>query len=156
MRILARLCIAALLFLASACQTLSGLEAPEVNLSSVRLEQVGVFEQQWQVVLRARNPNDRSITLKSLDYELFVNGERFARGLTGEQTTLPAMGEALVSTRITTSLLSTLGRLQEFQEQPDKPLQYQLKGSARVGGVAFPLHFDHKGEFQLPDTLPVR
>ena len=74
MRILARFGVLGLLMLLGACQTLSGLETPEVNLSSIRLEQVSVFEQQWQVVLRARNPNDRELTLKSLDYELFVNG----------------------------------------------------------------------------------
>lgn len=156
MRIAARLCLLGLLLLNSACQTLSGLEAPEVNLSTLSLEQVGVFEQQWRVVLRARNPNDRDLTLKSLDYEIFINGERFARGLTGEATVLPAMGDALVSTRITTSLLSTLGRLQSLQEHPGAPLDYRLKGSARVAGVAFPLHFDHQGRFQLPTSIPVR
>lgn len=156
MRMWARLCALGLIVLSSACQTLAGLEAPEVNLATVRLDQVGVFEQQWQVVLRARNPNDRAITLKSLDYELFVNGERFARGLTGEAITLPAMGDALVTTRITTSLLSTLGHLQALQAQPGQPLNYQLKGRARVAGIAFPLRFEHQGQFRLPESVPLR
>ncbi len=156
MRILARFGVLGLLMLLGACQTLSGLEAPEVNLSSIRLEQVSVFEQQWQVVLRARNPNDRELTLKSLDYELFVNGEKLARGLTGDNVTLPAMGDALVSTRITTSLMQTLSRLRSLQNDPGAPLDYRIKGSARVQGLALPLSFDQRGEFQLPDTVPAR
>lgn len=139
--------------LLSACQTLSGLEKPEVSLSSVQLEQVSVFEQQWHLVLRVRNPNDRELTLNSLDYEVFFNGERFARGLTGERVILPAMGDALVSTRITTTLLGTLQQLQGLQRL-DEPLDYEIKGKARVAGVGFPLHFDRKGQFTLPDTLP--
>ncbi|GAA5133546.1 LEA type 2 family protein [Alloalcanivorax gelatiniphagus] len=156
MRTLARIGVLGLLALLSACQTLTGLEAPEVNLSSLRLEQVSVFEQQWQVVLRARNPNDRELTLKSLDYELFVNGEKLARGLTGDDVTLPAMGDALVTTRITTSLMQTLGKLKGLQQDPGAPLDYRIKGTARVKGLALPLSFDQRGEFRLPDTLPLR
>ncbi|MCH2556590.1 MAG: LEA type 2 family protein [Alcanivorax sp.] len=156
MRTLARIGVLGLLALLGACQTLTGLEAPEVNLSSLRLEQVSVFEQQWQVVLRARNPNDRDLTLKSLDYELFVNGEKLARGLTGDDVTLPAMGDALVSTRITTSLMQTLGKLKALQQEPGAPLDYRIKGTARVKGLAFPLNFDQRGEFRLPDTVPLR
>ncbi|MBL7250425.1 LEA type 2 family protein [Alloalcanivorax sp. C16-2] len=156
MRILARCGVLGLLLLLGACQTLSGLEAPEVNLSSLRLEQVSVFEQQWQVVLRARNPNDRDLTLKSLDYELFVNGEKLARGLTGDKVTLPAMGDALVSTRITTSLMQTLSKLKALQQDPGAPLDYRIKGTARVQGLALPLSFDQRGEFRLPDTVPLR
>lgn len=150
MRMLARLCVLGLFALLGACQTLSGLQAPEVNLSSIQLKQVSVFEQQWQVVLRARNPNDRALTVNSLDYELYVNDEKLARGLTGESVTLPAMGDALVTTHITTSLLQTLSRLQSVQENPGAPLNYEIKGTARVAGMMIPLHFDHTGTFTLP------
>ena len=77
-------------------------------------------------------------------------------GLTGEEVTLPAMGDALVSTRITTSLMQTLGRLQSLEQDPGEPVDYRIKGVARVAGVITPLHFDHKGRFQLPTNLPLR
>lgn len=155
MAMAARLCVVGLLALLGACQTLSGLKAPEVNLSSIQLESVTMFEQQWQVVLRARNPNDRDLTLESLDYELYVNGHKLARGLTGQPVTLPAMGDALVPTEVTTSLLENLGQLQDMQSQPGAPVHYEIKGTARVAGVMFPVHFDHKGQIALPAaTLP--
>lgn len=150
MRMLIRLCMAGLLLLLGGCQTLSGLQSPEVNLSAIQLRQASLFEQQWQVVLRVRNPNDRDLTLKSVDYELFVNGKKLARGLTGEPVTLPAMGSALVPTQITTSLLQALSHLQTLQNNPDAALHYRIKGTARVAGVGFPLHFDHDGDVTLP------
>jgi len=154
MRVLTRLSIPVLLLLfTTACQSLSGLEAPEVSLSSLRLESVGVFEQRWQAVLRARNPNDRAVTVKALDYEIRVNGERLARGNNSEATTLPALGDVLITTSVSTSLLGTLQQLQHLQQNSNQPLRYQLKGTARVAGLAFPVHFNREGEFTLP-TAP--
>ena len=134
----------------SGCQILGSLEAPEVSVTGIALNSISLFEQEWGLTLRARNPNDRELTLKSLDYEIFINGEKFARGLTGESVTLPAMGDAKVNTTITTSLLSSLKQLQNIQQQQDKPLQYRLVGKARVAGVPLPLSFDKEGEMTLP------
>ena len=116
MPLLARLSLPVLLLLTTACQSFSGLEAPEVSLSSLRLESAGVFEQRWQAVLRARNPNDRAVTIKALDYEILVNGERLARGNNNEATTLPALDDVLITTSVSTSLLGTLQQLQRLQQ----------------------------------------
>ena len=75
----------------SGCQTLGSLEAPEVSVTGIALNSISLFEQEWGLTLRARNPNDRELTLKSLDYEIFINGEKFARGLTGESVTLRSL-----------------------------------------------------------------
>ena len=138
------------LLILSGGQSLAGLESPEVSVSGINLNSFNLFEQEWGLTLRARNPNDRDLTLKSLDYEIFINGEKFARGLTGDSVTLPAMGDAQVTTTITTSLLSSLKQLQKIQQQQDKPLQYRLVGKARVAGVPLPLSFDKEGEMKLP------
>ncbi|KGD64541.1 hypothetical protein Y5S_02296 [Alcanivorax nanhaiticus] len=140
----------ATLFLLAGCQTLGSLEAPEVSVSGINLNKVSLFEQEWGLTLRARNPNDRELTLKSMDYEIYVNGERFGRGLTAESVTLPAMGDATVKTTITTSLLESLQKLQQIQQQPGEPLTYRLVGKARVAGVPIPLSFDKEGEMRLP------
>ncbi|EKF75841.1 hypothetical protein A11A3_00065 [Alcanivorax hongdengensis A-11-3] len=140
--------------LLGACQTLSGLESPEVSVSRIQLSSISLFEQQWDLTLRASNPNDRELTLKSLDYEIYLNDEKFARGLTDKSVTLPAMGDALVTTHITTSLLGSLQKLQSLQKNPGQPLQYRLEGKARVAGVPIPLSFDKQGEIALP-SLPM-
>ncbi len=136
--------------LVSGCQSLGKLESPDVSVSAINLNAVSLFEQEWDLILRARNPNDRDLTLKSMDYEIYVNGEKFGRGLTAESVTLPAMGDAMVTTTITTNLLSSLQQLQKLQKQQGQPLNYRLVGKARVGGVPLPLSFDEEGELTLP------
>ncbi|MGB2247303.1 MAG: LEA type 2 family protein [Alcanivorax sediminis] len=134
----------------SGCQTLGSLESPEVSLAGINLNKVSLFEQEWGLTLRARNPNDRDLTLKSMDYEIYVNGEKFGRGLTAETVTLPAMGDATVRTTITTSLLESLQKLQEIQQNPGEPFTYRLVGKAKVAGVPIPLSFDREGQMKLP------
>lgn len=138
------------LLILSGCQSLAGLESPEVSVSGINLNNFSLFEQEWGLTLRAQNPNDRELTLNSLDYEIYVNGKKFARGLTNESITLPAMGDAKVTTTITTSLLSSLQQLQKIQQNQDQPLRYRLVGKARVAGVPIPLSFDKEGEMKLP------
>ncbi len=134
----------------SGCQTLGSLESPEVSLAGINLNRVSLFEQEWGLTLRARNPNDRDLTLKGMDYEIYVNGEKFGRGLTAETVTLPAMGDATVRTTITTSLLESLQKLQEIQQNPGEPFTYRLVGKAKVAGVPIPLSFDREGQMKLP------
>lgn len=136
--------------LLSGCQTLGSLESPEVSLAGINLNKVSLFEQEWGLTLRARNPNDRDLTLKSMDYEIYVNGEKFGRGLTAETVTLPAMGDATVKTTITTSLLESLQKLQEIQQNPGEPFTYRLVGKAKVAGMPIPLSFDREGQMKLP------
>lgn len=152
MKSLFALCLS--VFLLSGCQTLGSLESPDVSISRITLNSASLFEQQWDLTLRTTNPNDRELTLKSLDYDIYLNGEKFGRGLTGETVTLPAMGDALVTTTITTNLLGSLKQLQKVQQQQGQPLKYRLVGKARVGGVPLPLSFDEEGDVTLP-SLPL-
>ena len=140
----------ALTLLLSGCQSLRNLESPEVSVSDIMLEDITLFEQHWNLTLRVLNPNDRAITINSLDYEIHLNGTRFARGLTGEQVTLNAMSDTQVQTRVTTSILGTLRQLQQLQNKQGEPVNYRLTGQARVAGSPLPLRFDRKGEVTLP------
>lgn len=139
-----------LLVSVAACQTLAGIESPEVQVAGVQMDSATLFEQHWKVLLDVRNPNDRSLSLKTIDYTLYLNGKKFARGMTGSSVTLPAMGSTRVETLLTTSLLRSLDQLQSLSAATGKPLHYEVKGSARLGGYPFPIDFDHKGELSLP------
>lgn len=137
----------ALYFMLVGCQTLAGIESPEVSVAHIELAELGLFEQQWHVTLRAQNPNDRSLTLKNLNYTIFINDKKFAHGLTAEKVTLPALGEAQISTTITTGLLRSL---QQLQQRQDETLTYRLTGKAGLGGLPFPVTFDKEDDLSLP------
>ena len=147
LRLVTLLCLSLLL---GACASLRNAEPPEVTLSNVELLGITMLEQEWALTLRARNPNDFPLTLRSLDYQVFLEGQPFGRGLTNAEVTVPAMGDALVQTRVVTGLFETLRQLQQLDYKSGEPLQYRIEGSARVGGSPLPLKFDHEGEIGLP------
>lgn len=138
------------ILLAGCANLRSEMLPPEVALSDIRLVNMTMLEQEWELTLRTRNPNDQAIDLRSLEYQILVEDRPFARGLTNSAVTLPAMGDALVRTRVTTGLFETLRQFQAMQHEPGKPITYRISGSARVGGVPFALPFDQTGEVLMP------
>lgn len=151
LRIVSLLLLASTLLLA-ACQSPLSLAKPDITLSSVDIKNVGLFEQQWQVNLRVTNPNDRGLTLKSLDYTLFVDDQKLATGMNHEAVTIPARSDQLVSTTITTSLLQTLNGFSKAK-LGSSALPYRIEGVARLGGWPLPVSFSHKSELALPATF---
>lgn len=150
-RLTFRLTVLLLVALASACTGLrSSTEPPEVTLTSVALLGVTLLEQEWELTLRARNPNDFPLTLRSLDYRIFIEDSPFGRGMTGTAVTVPAMGDALVTTRVVTSLFDTLRQFQALDFNPGQPVRYRIDGHARLGGSPLKLKFDHEGAVTLP------
>lgn len=140
------LCVSMML---AGCARQQPLEAPEVHISDLSLQQAGLFEQRWQITLRVSNPNERTIRVNTLDYEVFVNDSRFARGLNGEPFELAGMSDTLVTTTVSTRLLLTLQ--QWLQMQDEDVLNYRLEGRARVAGYPLPLRFEQKGDIVIPE-----
>ncbi len=152
MRRIQSLSIFAVLFmLLSACSTMTQhLEPPELSVSKVALVNVGLLQQDWEVTLRAYNPNDKNLKVKSLNYELLIDDKRFARGSTNQTVELNAHQTAEFTTQVSTSLMDTLRQLNQLNITPGAPVPYRIKGSAKVGTVPVALPFDHKGEVPLP------
>lgn len=145
-----QLIIFAWFVLLAACQTPNNLKKPDVTLASVQMAKAGLLEQQWQVALRVTNPNDSKITLKAVDYALFLDNIKFATGMNQEAVSVAARGNELITTTITTNLLSTLKQLSTVALKDDGKVPYRVTGTARIGGWPLPVQFDHKGDVDLP------
>ena len=134
----------------SACQSMSQLQQPTVHLDSIQPQKIGLFNQQWQVTLAVSNPNDRELVAKSVDYTLYVQGEKFADGMTHAAVTLPARASTLVTTQLTTGLLDVLKQLQPLSNEAKPKVHYRIKGVANVKGLLLPVHFDREGDVAFP------
>jgi len=131
------------------CQSFASLQKPEVSLIGLQVAEIGLMEQQWQVALRVTNPNERELTLKTLDYVLYVDNKKFASGMNQSAVTLPARGSTQVTTTVTTSLLSILNQLSGLTNTKDE-VPYRVTGTARITGWALPISFDHASKVKLP------
>ncbi|MGD8710110.1 MAG: LEA type 2 family protein [Ectothiorhodospiraceae bacterium] len=125
------------------------VESPRVSLSSVRLIEAGLLEQRFELGLRVQNPNDFSLNIAGMDYELKLNGERFATGVASERVSVPASGEAVVQVPVTTSLLDNLDRLRRWQSRPPQSLDYDLSGRVKLSDFGFRVPFEYTGSVAL-------
>ena len=140
------------IFISTGCQSMTSVafqpEAPEVLITNITLLDTTMFEQRLQVDLRVRNPNDFDLEISGVDFTLSLNDQRLARGLSNKASTIPRLGDAVVSVETTTSTLDVVRQLLNFRHNQD--LTYQVTGVVHAQGLRLP--FEHKGV--LMDASP--
>ena len=115
-----------LLVCISGCSA-SKLQAPDLTLVSIGMMSADIFNQQFRVRLHVQNPNDREIPVNGLDYELFLEGDSFAEGVSEKPFVLPALGETEFDLVIRTNFVSSIGRLVS-RLNGRKTVNYVLEG----------------------------
>jgi LEA14-like dessication related protein len=150
-RIVVRLCLLVFTLVLGGCATLSGLDAPRVNLSNITPQDMTLFEQKFLVQLRIQNPNDVPLEVKGMTFNLDLNGKSFASGLSNQQVTIPRFGSAVVDVEVFSGLAGILKQLQGFTAGGLPTFTYRLRGRAYLEKPAtITLPFDEQGEIALP------
>ncbi len=127
----------------------SDVEPPEVSLAGLGFGQPGAFEQELRLDLRLRNPNDFDIDVDRVRFALEVNGSAFATGRSGEDFTLPSLGETVVPVSVFVPTSDLVERVLEVGT--GQRLDYRLTGEAELGnffGTTVP--FTREGKLALP------
>ena len=155
MMVYARALVILFLTAVTACSTLPGKpEPPRVNLVGLQLVSVQLFEQRYQVRLRVKNPNAFDLPIRGIDFQLDINGDAFADGVSNQSVTVPAYGEQLIELEVSSSLLQVFRQLQSLENSRSPGLEYRINGSVTIGASGYRLPFDYSGELALPK--PVR
>jgi LEA14-like dessication related protein len=142
----------ALAFALTACASVEDALPPTVQIANVRLASAGLLSQELLIDLRVGNPNDFTLPLRGLTFELDVNGRHFASGLGYAAVDLPRLGYATVPVKGTTDMLGIIGQILALGET-DR-LSYRIHGRAYIGGLgrnqAVP--YERSGELSLFPT----
>ncbi len=101
-------------------------ESPEVLLVNITPLDTTMFEQRLQVDLRVRNPNDFDLEVTGLDFTLHLNDQRLARGLSNKSSTIPRLGDSVLSVETTTSTLDVIRQLLKLSQRQE--VTYQVDG----------------------------
>lgn len=137
----------------TACHSVTAVpvtpESPEVLLVDVTPLDTTMFEQHLKVDLRIRNPNNFDLEVTGLDFTLHLNDQRLARGLTNKASTIPRLGDSVVSVETTTSTLDVIRQLLNFRDHQE--ITYEVHGVLHLQGTRLP--FENKGV--LIDTTPL-
>jgi LEA14-like dessication related protein len=131
------------------CALAPKLEAPRLSLVSVSMTSADIFNQQFMVRLHVENPNDRDLPVKGIDYELFLEGDSFAEGVSNKSFVIPALGETEFELPVRTNFVSSLGRLVS-RLQGRKQVRYVLEGKVLTDiGMFSKIPFQESGSVDL-------
>ncbi len=121
------------------------LEKPTLSVVSVQMVKGDLWHQNLKLRMRVQNPNDRTLPVKGLSYQLDVDGQEFAHGESGDSFIVPARGEAefdlSVSANVASMLIKVLG-------QGGKQVDYRITGKiALSAGLLRSFSFNEHGTF---------
>jgi LEA14-like dessication related protein len=126
------------------------LERPRINIANITAQEVKLFEQVFDLELRVQNPNDLSLQINGLAFDLEVNGRRFATGVSNQNVTVNRFSSAVLHVEAITTLWGFLRQIAEYQQTRTPRVAYRLKGSIYSGSPSVKLPFDDSGEFTIP------
>ena len=124
-------------------------EPPYITLSNINLLNMGVFEQRYSIMMRIQNPNDVAIPINGMSYQIFINEQDFARGVSNKSVIIPEFGEEIVEIDAASDVTSILRQFQELMAGGIQKVSCRLTGKAKLANRMRRLPFEYKGELDL-------
>jgi len=137
------------------------LQAPDIRLAGLLVEEMDLFESILQLKLRVINGNDIPLVLKGIYCELELNDKSVATGVSKTPVNIPALGSDIVSVRVYSSMFniaSSFFRMvqNEAAKTGNPNITYQLSGRIHLetnGLVPSTIPFKTTGKISLEDTF---
>ena len=125
------------------------LQKPEVSLAGVELVGIGLVEQRLLLKLNVSNPNDVDLPVKALSFDLDLDGQPFAKGVSEQPVTIARHAEAQLDVKVVSRLGDVLKQLNAARK--NGKLGYRVHGRVEFNGSAGPasVAFDRSGEVSL-------
>ena len=122
------------------------LEKPKLSVVSIQMLKSDLWHQELKLRMRVENPNDCELPVKGLSYELDVDDQELAHGMSGESFVVPALGEAefdmSVSANMASVLIKVLG-------SGNNQVDYRIKGKIALSvGLLRSISFNEQGTFK--------
>ncbi|MCY1345999.1 Late embryogenesis abundant protein [compost metagenome] len=152
--------ISLLLFLALAggltgCSTFFGFQDPDVRLIKVDVIKAKLLEQRFVLRFRIDNPNDASLSIRGLSYNVYLNEMKLADGESNKSFTVPANGHHIFEVPVRTNLWRHVKPIVKLLETPEVPIRYRLQGEVKTGFLfGRSVHLSKNGEIIPGDFIP--
>lgn len=139
------------LMLLGGCVSTSDLQPPKLSIVSVGMVSADVFSQQFRIRLHVQNPNKLELPIKTIEYQLFLQGDSFAEGNSEQPFVVPAHGDAEFDTIINTHFTSSIMRLiSKMNDRDGNMVQYNFVGKVHLSkGFVRKIPFNEQGMVDL-------
>lgn len=139
-----------LLALAAGCATTGEFaNPPRVSLAGLRLAEVGLVEQRYAARLRIQNPNDASLSVRGMEYTIYLNDRKFADGVSDRQFSVPGYGEKLIEVNLTSTVLRVVEQFKNLSNGEPQVFRYRIAGSLNLAGLRSSIPFSHEDAIDL-------
>jgi LEA14-like dessication related protein len=139
-----------LLVIPAGCASLFWMgEKPSVEIVSVVPKEMRLLEQTFLLELRIQNPSETDLDINGMAFELEINGQPFAKGVSNKSVNVERLSTKVVEVEAYTGLTSILRQLSEARKGSySSGFKYRLKGSIYAGSPSIRIPFDEAGEFK--------
>ena len=138
--------------LLSSCASLENVvSAPKVSLRNVHVESVDLGGQTFVLAFDVTNPNPFPLPIKSIDYNVELDGQRFASGAAVSAFTVPAGSDSEFGISVDLNLLQTAPALLFIvRDASRREIPYELKGQLSLDiPYTKPVKFENSGLIRL-------
>jgi LEA14-like dessication related protein len=124
-------------------------EKPRIDIVSIAPKEMRLMEQTFLMELRILNTTERDLNITGVVFDLEINGQPFATGVSNQSLTVERLSTKTVKIEAYSGLTSILRQLSELGKGGfDSGLKYRLKGSLYSGAPFFRIPFNETGEFK--------
>ncbi len=106
---------------------------PGVELADIEVVHARLLEQQFNLYFRIDNPNDFSLPITGMDYEVELNGISLGKGHSSRLAKIPANGHAYITIPVHTNLWRHIRSVVSMLEKPDQKIHYSLQADIKSG-----------------------
>ena len=108
------------------------VEPPRITLSSIKIQDINLFEAVLHIEVRVVNPQDASYEIKGIDCVLDLDQVKLASGVSNTPTHIPSLESAVIPLTIYSSVEDMAKCLKELKGK-DK-INYNIKGKLHLAG----------------------
>ncbi len=105
---------------------------PEIRLADVEMLKANMWEQSFRLRLRVDNPNSRSLPIRGMHYQVYLNDARLATGVSDRPFTVPAYGSQYFDLEVRSNLWRHLGDLARMVDR-QQAVTYRIEGHINTG-----------------------
>ena len=145
-----RLALTFVIVMLAACSTLNPYREPlRVNLVAIQPLDMTLLEQRYALRVRIQNPNESELAVNGVSFDLELNGQDFAHGVSADPFLVPGFGEQVVTVNVVSTLFAVVRQVQELQAGQLTSLQYRLSGRLSLAKGLARVPFERTGELDI-------